>query len=143
IPPSAVGTNSFAGQATTHSRVLQSAHTAPSTTMCACSLTSKRVVPMRSSNPTSGHSLTGAPSTLATGDQRSPRRSTSERKDRNAGSLARRLAHSPERPPAGEAVADEVAAADPEALALPPEQRAQPGLGPRVVDAEHPLDDAG
>src|SRR3954468_4849855 len=111
MPPSAVGTNSLAGQATTHSRVLQSAQMAPSTTMCACSLTSKRVVPIRSSNPISGHSFTAI--------------------------------RSPEGPPAGEAVLDQVASTDAEALALAPEERAQPRLGAWVVDPEHPLHPAG
>src|SRR5215212_6976109 len=111
--------------------------------MWACSLTSKWVVPINSSKPTSGHSLTGAPSTRATGDQPLPRRSTGDRQDRDARSLDRRLARSPERPPPGQAVAGEVATADAEALALPPEELSQPRLGAWVVDPEHALDDAG
>ena len=55
MPPSLVGTNRFAGQATTQSRVLQSAQAAPSTTMCGRSCTRNSADPIRSSNDTGAH----------------------------------------------------------------------------------------
>ena len=57
MPPSLIGTKSFAGQALTHAFVVQLRHTSESTVMWARLDTRKSTVAMRSSNETLGQAV--------------------------------------------------------------------------------------
>src|SRR5664279_858963 len=118
MPPSAVGTNRFAGQAVTQVCTEQFRQRAVSTSMCAVGATRKSTVASRSSKLTPAHSPTGAgvlgmviavsrPSSIA------PRR--------------------------GVGVPGDVAQPHRRAAQLGAAPPDEPRLGPGVVDAEDPL----
>src|ERR1039458_6753414 len=64
MPPSVVGTNRSAGQACTHSLVVQERHTSESTVMWARSPTRNSTLAIRSSKDTSAYVIYFAPSSI-------------------------------------------------------------------------------